>query len=110
MAQGSGYDRFLPVANGWITKHPIPDTVPPFMAEEEKPPTYQKEQHLEINLYHNSRGQARFCHLLPTLDPTRNLARNVPGTPADMPGGFTELGAAARARYSRGSVIECLSR
>jgi hypothetical protein len=36
--QKYGYDRFPPVANGWRTKHLIPDMVPPLLAEEEGPP------------------------------------------------------------------------
>jgi hypothetical protein len=35
MTQNSGYGRFLPVANGWGTIPPIPDTTLPLQAEEE---------------------------------------------------------------------------
>jgi hypothetical protein len=35
----SRYDRFPPAANGLGTKHPIPDTIPPLLAEEEGSPT-----------------------------------------------------------------------
>jgi hypothetical protein len=38
-AHESGYGWFLPAANGWGTMHPIPDTVPPLLAEKEGPPT-----------------------------------------------------------------------
>jgi hypothetical protein len=38
-AHKSGHNRFPPAANGWGTKHPIPDTVQPLLAEEEEPPT-----------------------------------------------------------------------
>jgi hypothetical protein len=38
MAQESGYYRFPPTTHGLGTKHPIPDTVPPLLAEEEGPP------------------------------------------------------------------------
>jgi hypothetical protein len=37
--QKSGYDRFPPAVNGWGIKYPIPDIVPPVLAEEEEPPT-----------------------------------------------------------------------
>jgi hypothetical protein len=51
------------VANGWGTKHPILDIVPPLLVEEEGPPTYKKELDPEINLYRNSRGQVGLNHL-----------------------------------------------
>jgi hypothetical protein len=35
----SRYDRFPPTANGWGAKYPVLDMVPPFLAEEERPPT-----------------------------------------------------------------------
>jgi hypothetical protein len=37
-APKSGYDRFPPAANGWETKHPVPDAVPPLLTKEEGPP------------------------------------------------------------------------
>jgi hypothetical protein len=33
------YDQFPPAINGWETKHPVPGTIPPLLAEEEGPPT-----------------------------------------------------------------------
>jgi hypothetical protein len=39
MTQKSGYGRLPPAANGWGTKYPILDTVPPLLPEEEGPPT-----------------------------------------------------------------------
>jgi hypothetical protein len=38
-AHKSGYDRLPLVANGWRTKHPVPDMAPPLLAEEEWLPT-----------------------------------------------------------------------
>jgi hypothetical protein len=38
-AHKSAFGRFLPLENGWGTMHPIPDTIPPLLAEEEGPPT-----------------------------------------------------------------------
>jgi hypothetical protein len=38
MTQKSGYDPFPPAADGWETKHPIPDMVQPLLTEEEGPP------------------------------------------------------------------------
>jgi hypothetical protein len=38
-ARNSRYDRFLPVANGWGTIHPILDKDPPLRDEEEGPST-----------------------------------------------------------------------
>jgi hypothetical protein len=35
MAHKSRYDRLPPAANGWGTKHPIPDMVRPLLVEEE---------------------------------------------------------------------------
>jgi hypothetical protein len=35
----SVYDWFLPAANGWGNIYPIPNMIPPLMAEEEGPPT-----------------------------------------------------------------------
>jgi hypothetical protein len=39
--QKSGYDRFPPAVNSWGIKHPISDTVPPLLSEEED---YQPEK------------------------------------------------------------------
>jgi hypothetical protein len=39
IAQKPGYDWFPLVANGWETKHPILEKVPPLLAEEEGPLT-----------------------------------------------------------------------
>jgi hypothetical protein len=38
-SQEIGYDRFPMVANGWGTKHPLPNAVPPLLTEEDGPPT-----------------------------------------------------------------------
>jgi hypothetical protein len=38
MTYKSGYDRFPPTANGWGTKHLIPDIVPPLQTEDEGSP------------------------------------------------------------------------
>jgi hypothetical protein len=39
MTQKSGYDQFPLVPNGWGTKHPISDIVPPLLAKEKGLPT-----------------------------------------------------------------------
>jgi hypothetical protein len=39
MPNKSRYNRFPSAANGWGTKHHIPDTVPPLLGEEKGPPT-----------------------------------------------------------------------
>jgi hypothetical protein len=36
MVQKSGYDLFPSMASDWGTKHLVPDTPPPILAEEEK--------------------------------------------------------------------------
>jgi hypothetical protein len=35
----SGYTWFPPMANGWVTMHPVLDIAPPLLAEGEGPPT-----------------------------------------------------------------------
>jgi hypothetical protein len=37
--QNSGYDQFLPTANGWGTIHPVPDMAPPLQVVKERPAT-----------------------------------------------------------------------
>jgi hypothetical protein len=39
MTQKSGYDRFPPATNCWGTVHPVPDSTPPLLTEEEGQPT-----------------------------------------------------------------------
>jgi hypothetical protein len=63
----SGYGQLPPAANGWETKHLIPDMVPPLLAEEEGP---QTKKELDPGMICtgplsdlNSHGQAGFHHL-----------------------------------------------
>jgi hypothetical protein len=37
-AQEFGYDRFPPTTNDWGTMHPVPDTTPPLLCKEDRPP------------------------------------------------------------------------
>jgi hypothetical protein len=60
MAQKSRYDRFPATANGWGTKYPVPDTVPPLLVVEEGPPTLKERDpgmiHTDPLSHHGSYG------------------------------------------------------
>jgi hypothetical protein len=53
MTKKSGDDRFLPTAQGWGTKHLVPDKVRSLLAKEERPPT-NKEPRVRNDPYWSS--------------------------------------------------------